>query len=126
MTTKEIPKRRAKALEKRFCRRHRVRFWGCSYTITPRLLHTQFGDGKRVMHLTPLATRPDYYIFCFDSKSDIDSDAFYDELDYIYMALEDEFGRSEEDWEHDNGRTYHKHHDFPAFNDSCGTCWGTL
>lgn len=120
----QMPSERAAYLLRRYCRRHKTSFWGRNYIITPRLLETIWGDGKKVMHLTPLATRPDYYVFCINSGMETDTDDFHDLLDEIYEALEDQFGRSEEDWTHDNGRTYHKHNDFPAFNDSCGTCWG--
>lgn len=115
---------RVQYLTKRFCRRHKTRFWGRNYIITPRLLEVVFGDGKKVIHLTPLATRPDYYVLCIDSRMETDTDDFHDLLEWISQALEDQFGRAEEQWEHENGRTYRKRNYFPAFNDSCGLCWG--
>lgn len=111
----------------RYIRRRRVSFWGQKYMITPRLIEWIHGDGRKLLSFTPLATRPDYYVVRVDSKADLDGDGFHDGLlEEIYEAIEDQFYRSEETWEHDNGRTYHKHNPWPALNDSCGCSWGEM
>ncbi len=59
-----------------------------------------------------------------DSKNDMEGDSFLDgTLERIYEAIEIELGEAEEDWDHDNGRTYHRHNDWPALNLSCGCAW---
>jgi hypothetical protein len=110
-----------------FCRRRKVSFWGRDYFVTPRLLNFIHGDGLQVIAIQPLATRPDRYLVRVDSKVSLDNsdhDALVDGvLQEIYGAIENEWGSSEEDWEHDNGRTYHRHNPWPALNDSCGCSW---
>ncbi len=95
--------------------------------VTPRLLNHIEGDGKLVIFVTPLATRPNRYVLRVDSKwakGDLNDDAWRDHMDEIYNDLGDGFGRAEEEYEHDNGRTYHKHNPWPALNASCGSLWG--
>ena len=105
-------------------RRRKTSFWRRDYIVTPRLLDWIDGDGRLVITFTPLATRPDRYIIRIDSKTNMDSDTFYDDtLEAIYTKIEEEFGQKEEEWEHDNGRTYVRHRDFPALNFSCGCAW---
>lgn len=110
-------------------RTHIVTFWGQRYRITPRLVSKILGDGKKIIHFTPLATRPDYYIIRVDSQWDLDNggkDSIYDHLEELYNAIEDDYGNYFEEWQHDNGRTYIKHHDFPALNIDCGSSWGEM
>ncbi len=95
--------------------------------VTPRLLNHIEGDGKLVIFVTPLATRPNRYVLRVDSKwakGDLNDDAWRDHMDEIYNDLKDGFGRAEEEYEHDNGRTYHKHNPWPALHASCGSLWG--
>jgi len=72
------------------------KFWGDDYTITPRLVDRVFGDGKQLIQLEPLNTRPNYYIVRIDSSwnidNDDDTDLFIDHLDEIYNAIEEQFG----------------------------------
>lgn len=111
----------------RAIRRRKTHFWGRDYFVTPRLVNWIEGDGRKVITFTPLATRPDRFIVRLDSKTNIESDSFSDiTLEAIYEAIENQFGASEEDWEHTNGRTYHRHRDWPALNSSCGAAWDHL
>jgi hypothetical protein len=113
----------------RLIRRRKVRFWGAEHIITPRLLNHVEGDGKLIIFVTPLATRPQHYVLRVDSKwanGDLSDAAWHDHIDEICGDLEDGFGRAADEYEHDNGRTYHKHNPWPALNDSCGLTWGIL
>ena len=113
------------------CRRHITTLWGQRHFVTPRLVDWIHGDGKKLIWYEPMATRPDYYIARIDSKVDTDNcgkpPVFCDEvLEDLLSAIEDQYGRAWERWEHDNGRTYERHNLFPALSDDCGSSWGTL
>lgn len=112
-----------------YCRRRRVEFWGQTYVIRPRLVNWIHGDGLQLIALQPLATRPQRYLARIDSKIDLSnqskSDVCFAEqvLGALYDHIEQQFGPAEDEYEHDNGRTYTKHWPFPALNDSCGCSW---
>lgn len=117
-----------------------VEFWGQKYTITPRLLTRRFGDGKKLIHVTPLNTRPDYYVVCVGSRWQTDNCAdpdvgplLCDRIDDILDAIEDQFGSAhcgscgghygEDCCAACDGELWA---DFPALNDDAGVCWGEL
>lgn len=111
----------------RLLRKHKVRFWGRNYFVTPRLVSWIHGDGKKLIYFMPLNTRPDYYVLRIDSAMDLSSEEWYDLLETVYERIEDDFGMAHEEWESDkNGRTYRRHNYFPALDDECGSCWGEL
>jgi hypothetical protein len=111
-------------------RRHKTRFWGRDYVITPRLVDWIHGDGLQVIYFMPLNTRPNYYVARIDSKVSLnnsDDDSFHDViLDDLYAAIEEQFGPSYEEWDHNNGRIYHRHNHWPALSEDSGSCWGLL
>ena len=113
-------------------KRHKVHFWGRDYVVTPRLVEWIHGDGLQVIYFMPLNTRPNYYVARIDSKVSLSNwdDAepnFADSvLDDLCDNIEEQFGRSEEEWEGRNGRTYHRHNYWPALSDNSGSCWGVL
>lgn len=55
-----------------------ARLWGQKHTITPRLVGQIWGDGKKLIGIQPLNTRPNYYVVCGDSNWDLESDEFMD------------------------------------------------
>lgn len=110
------------ALEK-LTRRRKISFWGVTYFIRPCLLSEVFGDGKTVLALQPLATRPDRYLIRVDSSTDLDSEQFYKSLEDLYNAIENEFFPHRDEYDHENGRTYVKHRPFPALDTSYGVSW---
>jgi hypothetical protein len=124
-----MTQRTRKALREEL-RRHKTRFWGRNYVITPRLVEWIHGDGLQVIYLMPLNTRPNYYVCQIDSKVSLynsDESSFADlVLDDLCEKIEEEFGPTEYEWQADNGRTYKRRDPFPAFDDECGTCWGLL
>jgi hypothetical protein len=91
------------------CRRHKSSLWGQDYIITPRLVDWIHGDGLQVIWFEPMDTRPNYYVARIDSKICVDNcgkpPVFCDEVyDDLCMKIEDQYGRSWERWEADNGR----------------------
>lgn len=103
-------------------RRCKVRHWGSDYTVTPRLVSEVFGDGRQLIWLQPLNTRPNYYVVRIDSawnRSNLaqEGDVLCDHLDEIYDAIDDEYGRAHKADE-DECR------DFPALDLDAGCAWG--
>lgn len=111
-------------------KRHKTRFWGRNYIITPRLVDWIHGDGLQVIYFMPLNTRPNYYVVRIDSKVSLnnsDEPSFAGEvLDELYNQIEEQFGPSYVEWANENGRTYHKHYGWPALSEDSGSCWGLL
>lgn len=103
-------------------RPERCRFWGKEYTITPRLIAHVFGDGKQLVCVTPLATRPNYFVVRVDSSTT----SVQDEgewgwgrdclIDAIMDAQEDEYGRFDEGDE--------DLHHWPFVDWGIGCAWG--
>lgn len=87
-------------------------FWGQEYTITPRLISEVFGDGTMLIGITPLATRPNYFIVRVDSGEDFD---VRDVLDDVITAAEEEYGYYQEDCEEDQY--------FPVVDFGIGCSW---
>jgi hypothetical protein len=115
----------------KICRCHKTHFWGSDYLVTPRLVDWIHGDGLQVIGLWALNTRPNYYIARIDSKVSLDNDPLgpsfcNDVLDVLCDEIEDQYGRSYEEWEADNGRTYKRHNPFPAASFDSGTCWDRI
>jgi hypothetical protein len=127
-----MPKKRMLSKLAQAIRRRKVHFWGTEYRIVPRLVDWIHGDGLKVISLTPLATRPWYYVARVDSRLELDNRSYEegvelfcgDALNQLLESIEDEFYQAEDEWTHDNGRTYMRHNDWPALNDSCGCSWG--
>jgi hypothetical protein len=96
-------------------------FWGQPHTITPRLITRTFGDGKQLLCVTPLATRPNYFVVRIDSSvtdphSHHDSSTKLSFLDEIMDAAEDEYGAYDET---EKPNAY-----FPVADWSIGAAWG--
>jgi hypothetical protein len=113
------------------CRRHKSSLWGQDYIITPRLVDWIHGDGLQVIWFEPMDTRPNYYVARIDSKICVDNcgkpPVFCDEVyDDLCMKIEDQYGRSWERWEADNGRTYERNRGWPAISVGDGGSWGKL
>ena len=70
--------------------------WGQPCRIMPRLMPGRFGDGKQLIGLSTLNSRPDYYVIRVDSRWDLDNGGagplFIEHLDDILLALEEHFG----------------------------------
>lgn len=113
-------------------RRQTVYLWGQPSSVKPVILRTVFGDGGQLIGLAPIMLRPRYYLVRIDNRWHTSNFArcpeelrLCEHLDEIYEAIEDEFGRAEEEWEHDNGRTYRRRNPWPAADISDGCAWWT-
>ncbi len=100
----------------------KVSFWGSDSIVTPLLCDTIFGDGRLVIAFVPLNTRPERYIVCIDSKTDLDSDKWYDEIDDVWTALEEQFG--EASYQDEAGEWHHV--EWPAVDSASGCLWSEL
>lgn len=113
-----------------------VRWWGQNYICQPRFVESILGDGRALLALQPLNTRPHYYLIRIDSSWHLDycrvcgisaecPDDLREHLDEIYEAIEDEYGNA------DSIRYENKTHpdeplvddSWPVFDDEVGTCW---
>ena len=63
--------------------------WAQVTTFTPVLVSERFGDGRKLMYLSPINDRPAYFVVRVDSRSDV-----YDYLDDVYLSAEEEHGGS--------------------------------
>ena len=93
----------------------------------PGLVPKVVGNGQCLIYITPLATRPDYYIMRVDSswekliKDDGDKIGELIESECV-EAIDEEYGLCY--WEDDDG--IEQHEPFPALNESCGWAWGLI
>lgn len=75
-------------------RRHRRLMWGQPHWVKPRLVSAIFGDGKVLLLLTPIMTRPNYFVVRIDSEWHLDKDGggLCEHLPEIQESIEDQFG----------------------------------
>lgn len=107
-------------------------FWGQIHTITPRLCSKVFGDGRALLALSAINSRPNYYVIRIDSAWNVedhgapkDAPDLCDYLDDIYQALEDDFGSTAYADDEDviaDGRSG-DYLDWPVFDGDSGTSW---
>lgn len=78
-----------------------VLMWGQPIRITPLLVDEVLGDGKQLIGLAPLMTRPNYYVLRVDAGWDLDNligdDDEGDHLEAIYETIEAEFGNEHDE-----------------------------
>jgi hypothetical protein len=110
-----------------------TRHWGRSTTCTRHYVTSQIGDGRAILILVPLATRPESYAVRFDSRMDAWSDYCGEwgdcVIDAVYEAVEEEYGSNEfwcETCNHSDCdcECCESERWFPALNLSCGSSWG--
>ncbi len=97
--------------------------WAQRHEFTPAVCSRIFGDGRALLALTTINSRPRYYVIRIDSSWEIDEStapkgavSIRDHLDAIYDALEDDFGRAyNPDEESDEVEPW------PTFDDRHGT-----
>jgi hypothetical protein len=97
--------------------------WAMQYLIKPRLVDEVFGDGRRLLLLTPIMHRPNRFVIRMDSKQDITHGGEW--LYEIETAIEEEY--PDWPWAEDYGLT--RHEDEEAEDDSRlsfedGVGWG--
>lgn len=99
-----------------------VQHWGITYeNFAPVLVEKVFGDGQRLLFLTPLATRPNYYVARVDSTLREDDEREFVEHQ-LFDAIMDEFGDAD-DANGDDGDEEGDSLPWPALDTSCGFVW---
>ena len=107
-------------------RPERCQFWGSNYVITPRLIARKFGAGKKLLCVTPLATRPNYFVVRVDSRIGYPGDPWptgsqVSFIEDVMCAAEEEYGchGDEEEVDEDGDET----RDFPVVDWGIGCSW---
>lgn len=101
------------------------KFWGQPARVDPRFVEAVLGDGRQLLGMTTLDSRPNYYVIRVDSNWHLSMcrkcenhcpDQLFEHLEEIYEAIENEYGRAldEETGEKDP---------WPAFDDESGCSW---
>lgn len=109
---------------RRLCRRFRPpcllplrkrTLWTQPHMVRPALVKATFGNGKRLLGLTPIMHRPNYYLVWIDDGWDLDGDVLREHLDAIWNAIAEEFGERPYDDE--------KRYRWPEEDSSGGCSW---
>jgi hypothetical protein len=91
-----------------------VEFWGQKHTVTPRFIAKIFGDGKMLLIVQPMNTRPNHFVVRVDSSSALD---VFDIIDDIMDAAEDEYGYYDDEELSDDEKV------FPVVDWTVGCSW---
>ena len=94
--------------------------------FTPRVCDKIFGDGRALLRLTTINSRPRFYVIRIDSAWKVDDSGapdggpdIWDQLEEIYEALEEQFGRVREIEDDEiNG--------WPTFDHETGASWSRM
>jgi len=81
-----------------YTRARQIRHWGTTYTVTPAVVDVKLGNGRQLLAVTPLNTRPNYYLIRVSSAWI--GDKIHDHLDEIYDAIIDQYGEKEREREY--------------------------
>lgn len=102
-----------------------VTFWGQKHTVTPAFVSDSLGDGKKLLFVTPLATRPNWYVVRVDSSWDINNfgngELVCEHLEEILFPIEKEYGLA---WYDEDDNELEVRRPFPALSEDCGVAWG--
>jgi hypothetical protein len=107
---------------KKLTKPYYTRFWGQKRLARAVFIETALGDGNKLIALSPLSSRPNYYLIRVDSSWSIDNDdpiCICDHIDEIYDAVDAELGPME--WTDDRGRN--RIEKWPALDYSYGSSW---
>lgn len=119
----------SEALKSHLTRKQAAYLWGQKSFIRPVFIEEHLGDGGRLVAITPINTRPNYYLIRIDSRWWMDSlrshvdlpeeDHIAEHIDQICEVIEETVGGryTEED---DGSEVMNE---WPALNDECGVCW---
>ena len=103
---------------------HMRSMWGQPCKAEPKLVSQVFGNGQQWICLTPINTRPNYYVVRVDSSWRLsnyaeEGELLIEHLDEIYDAIEEQFGSS---YDEETG----EHHGWPALSEDSGSSWGSF
>lgn len=99
-----------------------VKFWGKKCLSRPVFIESCLGDGGKLLAITPLNDRPNYYVIRVDSTWSVhnyEDPCVADHIDEIYEMIEEQTGPRE--WQDDHGRR--RVEKWPAPNLDCGSSW---
>lgn len=126
-------------LRRAVCKRTRRYLWTPDHMVTfvPALSSRLYGDGKALLGLTTINSRPRFYVLRIDSGWMIEMDQtapdgaeqLVDRIDAFSFALEDEFGRGrfdDDSGEPETGRERDRRRKWPAYDDESGCSWWRL
>lgn len=94
---------------------YKGKLWGQPCDVTPELIHEAVGDGRQILCVEPLSTRPHYYVLLVDSSwTNANVGEHAEEL---LTTIEDQCGNYEDE-------EYQTHEpDWPVLDTSCGWSW---
>lgn len=111
-------------------------------TFTPAVLSDVFGDGRALFTLTTINNRPAYWIIrgcsswrASDFRAPNDADEFYEHVDEIVTAIEEEFGttayyemNAQGRWVDEETKRFvpYSYVDYPVIDPSMGSAWGRM
>jgi hypothetical protein len=112
---------------------HERRWWGQPHTVKPVIVDEVFGDGEKLICLSPTNHRPEYYVVQVDSSWNLDNFAegelLCEHLDEIYDAIEGQFGRPYEHGDHEEDECPDEEKcyvGFPGLSEDGGCSWGEI
>lgn len=112
------------ALIAKLTRKKRTTLWSVPCAHQPYFVRAALGDGNRLAAITPLNTRPNYYLIRVDSTWSLkwreDVECLANHIDEICEAIEDEVGRK---YEFDEDRGEDTHQPWPNLDDEAGVAW---
>lgn len=92
-----------------------TRWWGSDRVVKPCVITEPMGDGRKMFAITPLDTRPNYYIVRLDSRVQI-----WDQIDEILDHIAEQVGDAREN-EQDYGDAQ-----WPELHSDSGVAWSRL
>ena len=118
------------------CKRRRSYLWTPEHMVTfvPALSNRLYGDGRALLGLPTINSRPRYYVLRIDSgwalemdpSAPDDAEQLADRIDAFSFALEEEFGcgRYEDNsGETETARERDRRRKWPAYDDENGCSW---
>jgi hypothetical protein len=100
--------------------RRKRTLWTQPYMVSPALVRHKFGNGKRLIWLTPIMHRPYYYLVWIDDRWGLtnfgDGEEFCNHTDEVWTAIAEEFGERE--------RKSEAQYRWPEVDDDGGCAWG--
>ncbi|WP_106828108.1 hypothetical protein [Parabacteroides pacaensis] len=100
MKDKRIPRKEKKfrrklepkilALIEKELKPYQTRFWGVDVLVSPAFVQDDRGDGLQLIWLSPIDSRPQFYVLRIDSHWDINADDF--DLEYMLTMIAEDYG----------------------------------
>lgn len=94
-----------------------IHWWGYDHEVRPAFVVEECdGDGKKLMLVQPLSTRPQYYVVRGDSETEYD----HESIENLLELIEDAYGY--EDYDEEGDEVEHEWPYCPSWS-SCGFRW---